>query len=148
MAGRQKIPWPVYRNLYGAFHNEIPGRRRRRERIAQTERRIEQPPVQVGVQEYRLRILEIEDDVDGVAGDGGPAVRVEAESLVEALDRAVQKTAAVVHAAEDGVDAPMLGQPLMQGHVDQPELEIDEISFAGQGADPRQIRGFQGAAPW
>jgi len=26
MAGRQKLPLPVYRDLYGGFHHEIPGR--------------------------------------------------------------------------------------------------------------------------
>src|SRR6266851_1187508 len=34
MAGRQKIPLPVYRDLHGAFQHEIPGRGRRRDRIA------------------------------------------------------------------------------------------------------------------
>src|SRR5882762_3398284 len=146
MAGRQKIPLPVYRNLHRGFQHEIPGRRRRRDRIAQAERGIEQPPVQVSIQEHRLRILEIEDDVDGVALDRRPAVRLEAESLVEALDRAVHEAAAVVHGAEGGVDAPMIGQLAMQGHVDESELEIDEIGLAGQGADCRQVRGSKAAA--
>src|SRR6267154_1221386 len=146
VSGRQKIALSVYRYLHGALHHEIPGRGRRRERIAQTERGIEQPPVQVRVQGYRLRIFEIEDDVDRVSFDRRPAERVEAESLVEALDRAVQKTAAVVYAAEDGVDAPVLGQPPVKGHVDQPELEIDEIGRAGQGADRRDVRGSEAAA--
>src|SRR5882762_4214765 len=145
MAGRQKIPLPVYRNLHGGFQHEIPGRRRRRDRIAQAERGIEQPAVRSRIQKG-LRIFQIEDDVDGVALDRGPAERVEAESLVEALDRAVHETAAVVHGAEGGVDAPMLGQPPVQGHVEQPELEIDEIGLAGQRADRRQVRRSEAAA--
>jgi len=32
----------------------------------------------------------------------------------------------------------------MQGHVDQSELEIDEIGFAGQRADRREVRGSKG----
>src|SRR2546422_9068819 len=98
--------------------------------MAKPEVGLEPPPIQVSVQEHRLRVLEIEDDVDRVAFDRIPAVRVEAESLVEVLDRAVHETAGVVHGAEDGVDAPMLGQPPMKGHVEQPELEIDEIGLA------------------
>jgi len=98
VACRPTSVWPVDRNSRARrsgpsrrFQHEIPGRGRRRDRIAQAEGGIEQPPVQVSVQEHRLRILEIEDDVDGVALDCRPAVRVEAESLVEALDRASMK---------------------------------------------------------
>src|SRR5882762_9633299 len=76
VTGRQKIPLTVYRNLYGTFQHEIPWRGRRRDRIAQTECGIEQPAVQVRIQKHRLRTLEIEDDVDGVALDRRPAVRV------------------------------------------------------------------------
>src|SRR5207247_9518851 len=78
--------------------------------------------------------------------DRGPAGRAEAEGPVEALDRAVHETAAVVHGAEGGVDAPMIGQLPMQGYVDESELEIDEIGLSGQGADRRDVRGPEAAA--
>ena len=100
----------------------------------------------MSVQEHRLRILEIEDDVDGVALDCRPAVRVEAESLVEVLDRAVHEAAAVVYGAEDSVDAPMLGQLPVQGYVDESQLEIDQIGLPGQGADRRYVCGSEAAA--
>src|SRR5256885_17083763 len=75
-------------------------------------------------------------------------MRVKAECLGEALDRAVNETAAVVHGAEGRVDAPMLRQLPMQGHVEQSELEIDEIGLARQGADRSDVCRSEAAASW
>jgi len=66
--------------------------------------------------------------------------------FVEALDRAVHETAAVVHGAEGGIDAPMVCQLAMQGHVNQPKFEIDEIGFAGQRADCIDVCGSKAPA--
>src|SRR5882672_4151982 len=76
ISGRQKFPLPVNRNLYRAFQHEIPGRGRRRDRIAYTECRIEHATVRRGIQKERgIRTLEVEDDVDAVAGNRRPAKR-------------------------------------------------------------------------
>jgi len=146
MPVRQKFPLPVYRNLYSAFQHQIPGRGCRRDRIAQTERGIEQSAVRRGIQkQWGVHAFEVENDVVAVASDCRPAEQAESESLVDALDRAIKKSTPITHATDGGVDAPTFGQFPMQGHVDQPQLEIDEIGFTGQRTNCVDVCGAKAA---
>jgi hypothetical protein len=141
----RKSRWTGDRNLDRALQHQVPGRGPCGDRIAHAERGIEQAALRRVVQCLRVaNALEVEDDVDPVAGDRGPAEGAQTESLVEVLDRAVEKSAAVFHRAEGSVDAPVLGQLVVEGHIEQPQLEIDEIGLAGQGAD----RGDVGGPRW
>ena len=100
------------------------------------------------VEESEVRRLEIREDRHVVAANVGPPAGVESGQVVEALDRAVEESAAVVHAAQYQVSAPAVAELVVQRDVELRELHIEEEVLARQRLDFGELSRAKLAPAW
>ena len=140
-SGRQQIAPAAHRHFRRGLEDDLPVLAEREAGVAQADRRVEQAAAGRRFEQRDLRILQVQDVAGAVADHGRAAEIAEAERVVEVLDRAVEKAAAVVHAAEHQVRTPLRGELVLERDVEQPQLEVGEIVLARQRTNRIQLGG-------
>ena len=103
--------------------------------MAQAEDRVAQTAVDRRGEEGGPDPFDRQDALEAVARHQAAPVGVEAEGLVEALDRAIEKPAGEIVRREREVDRRVTRDPVMERQVQEAELAVHVIGVPAEGED-------------
>ena len=131
------------RDLDRGFRSEAPAPVFEAVRVAHAEHWIQQAATTGRLEGRVLAALQIEQHVVVIARRCRTAEPRRVDGFVKGLDGAVEKAATKTGAADDQIRAPVLGELVVDGHVELGKLEVDEIVLSRQIPDGLKLGGAQ-----